>query len=164
MGFGATNIIWNGINFVIFIVLLYILIAKPIANAINKKQEKIINSISDVEDRLDEVEKNLEKGMTKLDDVKKDVEKIETNAQKTSERMKEDILKSAHEESEKIKIQLKKSIDLDINKSKIELRKDVIEKALEKSKDLIAKNLNDDLQVKIVESVIMSLNNDKTGN
>jgi len=164
MGFGVTNIIWNGVNFLIFVFLMYIFLAKPLAKAINKKQESVINSLSDVENKLDEVTKNLEKQVSKLDDVKKEVQKIEDNAKITSERMKEDILQSSHEESEKIKIQLMKNIELDINKSKIQLRKEVIENALEKSKDLIEKNLNHDLQIEIVESVIMSLNNDKTGN
>ena len=83
--------------------------------------------------------------------------RIEEQAKNMSEKLKEDIVKSAHDEAEKIKEQIKKTMEQDLNKTKSELRKEVVDKALLKAQEMVNQKLDIDAQKRLIQGFAMSL-------
>jgi len=162
MYFETSNIIWNLINFLALIVFLYLVAAKPIANMIKGKQDKVTSSLTSVEERLTEITKKIEGQAEHLEVIKKEIKQIEEQAQSMSQKLYEEVIASANYEAEKIREQMKRSMEQDISRSRRDLRLEVVDKALAKAQQLAKQKLDNNLQIKIIESFALSLDNSKS--
>ncbi len=161
---GTSSIIWNLIDFIALIVFLWYVASKPISRMIREKQEKVATTISNVEERLNQVNKKLDSQASQLEEIKKEIKKIEEQAETMSKKLHEDIIKSAHDEAEKVREQIKKSMEQDINRTKADLRKEVVDKALAKANELVNQKLDKNTQMKLIESFALSLDNKNSNN
>lgn len=158
------NIMWNVINLIVLFGLLYWLTAKPLGNMIRNKQKKTASSISDVEARLNEVNKKLNSQVSQLEEIKTEMKKIEEKAEHMSIKLREDIIKSAQIEAEKVREQIKKSMEQDINRSKADLKKEIVDKALIRAQEIVKQGLDRETQMKLIESFAMTLDNKSSNN
>jgi F-type H+-transporting ATPase subunit b len=161
---GTGSIIWNLIDFIVLIVFLWYVASKPVSRMVREKQEKISTTISNVEERLSQVNKKLDSQASQLEEIKKEIKKIEEQAEMMSKKLHEDIIKSAHDEAEKVRAQIKKSMEQDINRTKADLRKEVVDKALARAHELVNQKLDKNTQMKLIESFALSLDNKNSNN
>lgn len=159
----TSHIIWNVINFLVLLAILYKLLAKPVQSAVQNKQDSIKNNLADIETRLKNVTDKVEDQEDQLIDVINEVEKIREQSTNMAEKLKEEIVKSAHSEAEKLKEQLKKSMDQDLNRTRSELKKEVIDKALFKAQEIVSNKLDSEAQKRLIKGFAVSLG-DKPGN
>jgi F-type H+-transporting ATPase subunit b len=148
------DIIWRTMNFVVLAGGLFILLKKPVANALAGRRQGIKDQIDDLEKQKQEAEQQLSEYQQKLNQLEKEVENIVAEYVKDGEAIKAKIIEEAKASAEKLEGQAKKNIEHEFEKAKKEIRAEMADQAVAMAEALIKKSINDEDQKRIISEYL----------
>lgn len=142
------------LNFAILAVALYIVLRKPISQALNNRIKGIKEELEDLESRKSQAEKQLADYKNKLALLDKEAEQIVAEYIRQGEEAKARILKEASMAADKLKEQARKNIEHEFGQAKLELQSEIVDKALAKAEAVIRKQIGDADQERLVDDYL----------
>ena len=142
------------LNFAILFIGLFILLRKPLSQALNSRIKGIQTELEDLESKKAAVEKQLAEYNEKLSSLDKEAQQIVSDYIKQGEEAKARILKEAEAAADKLKEQAQKNIKYEFNQAKLQLQVEIVEKALAKAETLIKNQISDADQDRLVDDYL----------
>ena len=159
-GHGAQSTPWGEkdtakvLNFAVLAVGLFLLLRKPVSQALSDRIKGIKEELEDLESRKVQVEKQLADYNTKLAELDKEAEQVVAEYVRQGEEAKVRILKEAESAAEKLKEQAQKNIQNEFNQAKQSLQAEIVEKALAKAEELIKDRISAEDQDRLVDEYL----------
>lgn len=141
-------------NFAVLAAALFIVLRKPVAQALNGRIKDIQDQLDDLESKKKEAEKKLAEYNEKIASLDQEAEKIVTQYVKQGEDAKERILKEAEAAAEKLEEQARRTIENEFKNAKNKLQAEILEKALEKAEELVKSKITSDDQDRLVDEYL----------
>ena len=142
------------LNFSVLAIGLFLLLRKPVSQALSDRIKGIKEELEDLESRKVEVEKQLADYNTKLAELDKEAEQVVSEYIRQGEEAKSRILKEAESAAEKLKEQAQKNIQNEFNQAKHSLQAEIVEKALAKAEELIKDRISAEDQDRLVDEYL----------
>ncbi len=152
-GWVATDT-YRVMNFAVLAVGLFILLRKPVANALNARIKGIKDQLEELEAKKAAAETELAKYEEKLSKLEAEAEKIIEEYKRQGEEAKARILKEAESAAEKLEEQAKRNIEHEFEQAKNNLRAEVLEDAMAKAEELIKTRISTDDQERLVDEYL----------
>ncbi len=152
-GWVATDT-YRVINFAILAVGLFLLLRRPVAQALNSRIAGIREQLSELETKKEEAEKELSSYKEKLALLEKEAEKIVEEYIKQGNEAKERILKEAERTAEKLEEKARRNIEHEFKQAKLRLQGEIIEQALEKAEKKIIEKITSEDQDRLVDEYL----------
>ncbi|WP_448584614.1 F0F1 ATP synthase subunit B family protein [Thermocrinis sp.] len=141
-GHHTLELLWKGINILLFLAIVYYFGRKPVGEAFRSFFLKLTEGLEESERELKHAKEALEKAKLEYEDAKRrHAEQIEL-AEKTAQQMKEEEIRKVNEIIDRIKEKARESIELETKKAKEEL----LRYGMQKAKELAIKKLMEDFQ------------------
>jgi len=141
-------------NFVVLAVALFLIVRKPVANALNGR-------ISGIQEELASLEKKKESAQKSLDDINREIADLEGEAdriigeyRKQGENLKAKILENARQSAAKIEEQAKRNIENEFAAAKVRLQAEILDKAVARAESLVKERITTDDQDRLVDEYL----------
>jgi F-type H+-transporting ATPase subunit b len=144
----------KALNFAVLAVGLFLLLRKPVSQALSDRIKGIKEELEDLESRKVQVEKQLADYNTKLAQLDKEAEQVVAEYVRQGEDAKARILKEAESAAEKLKEQAQKNIQYEFNQAKQSLQAEIVEKALAKAEQVIKDRISSEDQDRLVDEYL----------
>lgn len=141
-------------NFTVLVVGLFLLLRKPVANALNSRIKGIKEQLEDLEVKKAAAEGELAKYVEKLAKLESEADNIIEDYIRQGNDAKARILKEAETAAEKLEEQAKKNIEHEFEQAKIRLKEDVLEKAMARAEEIIKTKISTDDQERLVDEYL----------
>lgn len=141
-------------NFAVLAIGLFILLRKPVAQALNDRIKGIKEQLSELEEKKEAAEKKLAEYNEKFLKLDQEAEQIVAEYVKQGNEAKARILKEAESAALKLEEQAKKNIANEFKKAKSKLHEEILEQALVKAEDIIQKKITSKDQDKLVDEYL----------
>lgn len=152
-GWQATD--WYRVmNFSVLAIGLFLLLRKPVAQALSNRIKGISEELKDLEARKAEVEKQLADYNDRLAKLDKEAEQIVVEYIRQGEEAKTRILKEAETAADKLKEQAQKNIEHEFKQARLSLQEQVVEKALARAEALISEKISSEDQTRLVDEYL----------
>jgi F-type H+-transporting ATPase subunit b len=152
-GWRATD--WYRVmNFGVLAIGLFLLLRKPVAQALSNRIKGISDELKELEARKDEVEKQLADYNDRLAKLDKEAEQIVVEYIRQGEEAKARILKEAEGAADKLKEQAQKNIEHEFKQARLSLQEQVVEKALARAETLISEKISSEDQTRLVDEYL----------
>jgi F-type H+-transporting ATPase subunit b len=145
---------WRVLNFGILAVGLFLLLRKPVAQALTARIDGIKEQLGELETKKEEAEKELAAYGEKLALLEKEAENIVEGYIKQGNEAKKRILKEAELTAEKLEEKARRNIDHEFKQAKAQLQSEIIEQALEKAEKKIIEKISSDDQDRLVDEYL----------
>ena len=152
-GWVATDT-YRVMNFTVLFVVLFILLRKPVSQALDGRIKGIKDQLSDLEARKKEAEKQLSAYNEKFALLEKEAEELINEYIRQGNEAKERILEEAQAAAEKLEEQARRNIEHEFKKAKLQLQEEILEKTLVKAEELISNKITDEDQDKLVDEYL----------
>ncbi|HEX6853395.1 MAG TPA: F0F1 ATP synthase subunit B [Candidatus Polarisedimenticolaceae bacterium] len=150
-------IFWTSLTFIILLLLLRRFAWKPILGALETRERQIREDIEQARRGREESEKILEENRTVLVQARRERAEAVEVGRKDAERLKAEILEEARRQRESLLAQTQQQIQAELRSARAELRKEAADLAIEAASRILARNLDDASQRKIVEDYLADL-------
>ncbi len=141
---------WKVVNFAVLAIAVFVLVRKPAANA-------LAGRIEDIQKELDDLEARRKAAAAEVDEVNKRLENLEAEAAKVvegyvaqGEAARDKILAEAKKAADRLSDQAQRHMEHEIEDAKKRLRADILDRAIEMGEQLIAKNITEQDQDRLV--------------
>ncbi len=151
------------INFLILVAILTKVAYKPLMQALADRQAKIADSLETAEQEKQAAEKLKQEYLAQLTEARTQAQAIVDKAAKLAEQTKEEILKEAREESARLLKATQEEIARERERAIAELKGEVVTLAVAAASKIIAQNMNEAANAKIVDDFINNLDGKKIG-
>ena len=141
-------------NFSVLAIGLFILLRKPVSQALNDRIKGIKEQLGELEEKKEAAEKKLAEYNEKFLKLDKEAEKIVAEYVKQGNEAKARILKEAESAALKLEEQAKKNIANEFKKAKSKLHEEILEQALVKAEDIIQNKITSKDQDKLVDEYL----------
>lgn len=152
-GWVATDT-YRVMNFAVLAVGLFLLLRKPVANALNARITGIRQQLEDLELQKKEAEKKLAEYNDKLGKLDQEAETIIAEYVRQGEEAKIRILKEAEQTAEKLEEQARRNIEAEFETAKKKLKAEIVEKSLVKAEQIIRERVNEEDQDRLVDEFL----------
>jgi len=142
------------LNFAVLAIALFVLLRKPISQALSSRIKGISDNLDELEALKKEAEKRLEQYNEKLYTLDKEAEKIISEYIRQGNEAKDKILKEAEAAAEKLEAQARKNIEHEFEKARSKLEAEIFEKAIAKAEDLIRSKITVEDQKQLVDEYL----------
>lgn len=142
------------LNFGVLAVGLFLLLRKPLSEALNSRIAGIKEQLADLEAQKEAAEKKLSEYNQKLSDLEKEAEHIVAEYIKQGNEAKARILLEAEAASEKLQAQARRSIEHEFEQAKQQLQAEILEKSLAKAEEIIREKISADDQDRLVDEYL----------
>jgi len=149
--------VFSVINFILFLIVLYIFALPRIKSFFSERSEKIQQALKEAEEAKTLAENKLREYEKKIALLGKEVEEIRNAVEKEGEIEKKRIIASADKEAETIKWQAKIIAEQELKQAKAELRKEFAKLSLEKAEKIIKEKINEDDHGRLVKDYITQI-------
>lgn len=150
-------IFWTTLTFLLLLLLLRRFAWKPILGALETRERQIREDIEQARRGREESEKILEENRTVLVQARRERAEAVEAGRKDAERLKADILEEARRQRESLLAQTQQQIQSELRSARAELRKEAADLAIAAAARVLARNLDDASQRKIVEDYLADL-------
>lgn len=152
-GWVATDT-YKVMNFAVLAIGLFLLLRKPVSQALNDRIKGIKEQLSELEEKKEVAEKKLAEYNEKFLKLDREAEQIVTEYIKQGNEAKARILKEAESTALKLEEQAKKNIANEFKKAKSKLHEEILEKALVKAEDIIQNKITGEDQDRLVDEYL----------
>ena len=142
------------LNFGVLAVGLFLLLRKPLSQALNSRIAGIKEQLADLEAQKEAAEKKLSEYNQKLSDLEKEAEHIVAEYIKQGNEAKARILLEAEAASEKLQAQARRTIEHEFEQAKQQLQAEILEKSLAKAEEIIRDKISTDDQGRLVDEYL----------
>lgn len=148
------DLLWRTMNFAGLVVILVLALKKPIANGLKGRQQEIREQFEDLEASKAEAEQTYKEYEAKLSGIDAEADKILRMAVEKGEAEKQRIIDEAHRAAEDIKRQAEMAVQHELAEATKRLREEMADQAATMAAAIIAKNLQESDQQKLVEDYL----------
>jgi F-type H+-transporting ATPase subunit b len=141
-------------NFTVLAVALFLLLRKPVSQALNDRIKGIKAQLEELEAKKASAEKDLAEYNKKLMALDQEAERIVEEYVRQGNEAKARILKEAESTAEKLEEQAKRNIEQEFQKAKIRLQEEVLEKALAEAEQIVKEAITVDDQERLVDEYL----------
>lgn len=152
-GWVATDT-YRVMNFAVLAIGLFLLLRKPVANALNARIDGIKEQLKELEAKKAEAEKELAKYNEKLGELDKEAEKIIQDYIAQGNEAKAKIIQAAESAATKLEEQAKRNIEHEFKQAKARLQEEVLQVALSKAEEIIKAKITDEDQDRLVDEYL----------
>jgi F-type H+-transporting ATPase subunit b len=152
-GWVATDT-YRVMNFSVLVIGLFILLRKPVSQALDSRIKGIKDQLSELEAKKKDAEKELAKYTERLSHLEQESEKIIEEYIRQGNEAKARIIDEAKKTVDKLEEQARRNIEHEFKQAKIKLQQDILEKALVNAEALIKKNISTQDQDKLVDEYL----------
>ncbi len=145
------------INDIVIIFILAKLLYNPVRTFLANRKERIANSISESEGALKEAYSLKAEYENKLANIEKERIEILDDARKVAKEQEAQIIAAAREEAEILKNRAETAIKLEEERARDDMRKNIIDLSTVLASSVIAKNIDENTQNKLLDEVIEGL-------
>jgi F-type H+-transporting ATPase subunit b len=142
------------LNFAVLAIGLFLILRKPVAQALSDRIKGIKDELEDLEKRKTQVENQLAEYNQKLATLDKEAEQVVAEYVRQGEEAKARILKEAELAADKLKEQAQKNIQHEFAQAKQKLQAEIVAKALSKAEQLIKSSISVDDQNRLVDEYL----------
>jgi len=141
-------------NFSVLAIGLFLLLRKPISQALNGRIKGIKEQLSELEEKKEAAEKKLAEYNERFLKLDKEAEQIVAEYIKQGNEAKARILKEAESAAVKLEEQAKKNIENEFKKAKSKLQEEILEQALVKAEEIIKSKIDTKDQDRLVDEYL----------
>ena len=152
-GWVATDT-YRVMNFSVLVIGLFILLRKPVSQALDSRIKGIKDQLSELEAKKKDAEKELAKYTERLSHLEQEAEKIIEEYIRQGNEAKARIIDEAKKTVDKLEEQARRNIEHEFKQAKIKLQQDILEKALVNAETLIKNNITTQDQDKLVDEYL----------
>jgi len=152
-GWVATDT-YKVMNFGVLAIGLFLLLRKPVSQALNDRIKGIKEQLSELEEKKEEAEKKLAEYNEKFLKLDREAEQIVAEYTKQGDEAKTRILKEAESAAVKLEEQAKKNIENEFKKAKSKLQEEIFEQALVKAEEIIKSKIDTQDQDRLVNEYL----------
>lgn len=155
--------IWTTITFVALLILLRRVAWKPLLGAIEAREKSIRDSLEQTRRDRDEAQSLVEENRAILNQARRERAEAVEAGRRDAERLKEDILTEARRQKDQLLVQADSQIQASLREAQAELKTAAADLAVQAASKLLARNLDDATQRKLVEDYIADLERQPPG-
>lgn len=152
-GWVATDT-YRVINFIVLAVALFLLVRKPVSQALNSRINEIKDQLDELETKKKDAEEELAQYHEKLSHLDEEAKKIVAEYNKQGNEAKARILEAAASAAGKIEAQARRNIEHEFKEAKLKLQEEIAEKALAMAEEKIALNITADDQNRLIDDYL----------
>lgn len=152
-GWGATDT-YKVMNFGVLAIGLFLLMRKPVSQALNSRISGIKEQLSELEEKKQAAEKQLAEYTEKFSSLEQETEKLIEDYIRQGNEAKARIIDEAKKAAEKLEEQARRNIDHEFKQAKLELQQEILEKALQKSEEILKDKITAKDQEKLVDEYL----------
>jgi F-type H+-transporting ATPase subunit b len=152
-GWAATDT-YKVINFTLLAAGLFLLLRKPVKQALSDRIQGIKDQLADLEAKKEAAEAELARYNEKFQELDKEAEKLVAQYIQQGEEAKAKIIKEAEAAAEKLEEQARRNIEHEFGKAKQKLQEEVLEAALSKAETMIKSKISKDDQERLVDEYL----------
>jgi F-type H+-transporting ATPase subunit b len=141
-------------NFGVLAVGLFLLLRKPVSQALNSRIRGIKDQLSELEKKKKAAEKQLAEYTEKFSSLEQEAEKLIEDYIRQGNEAKARIIEEAKQAAEKLEEQARRNIEHEFKQAKLELQQEILEKALKKSEEIIISKITAKDQEKLVDEYL----------
>jgi len=153
VGWLATDT-YKVMNFAVLAIGLFLLVRKPVSQALNSRISGIKEQLSELEEKKKAAEKQLAEYTEKFSTLEQETEKLIEDYIRQGNEAKARIIDEAKKAAEKLEEQARRNIDHEFQKAKLELQREILEKALQKSEEILKDKITAKDQEKLVDEYL----------
>lgn len=150
----VTTDTWRVMNFTVLVIGLFILLRKPVSQALQSRIKGIRDQLDDLESKKKAAEKKLAEYDERLSLLDQEAEKIISEYIRQGNEAKARILKEAESAAGRLEEQAQRNIEHEFNRAKLKLQEEVLEKALIKAEEVIKDRITPVDQEKLVNEYL----------
>lgn len=154
---GIGSLLFPLINFVLFLILLYILAFPRLKNFFVERSSIIRKALQDAEQAKLLAESTFKEYEQKLRNLDKEVQEIREMVKKEGELEKQRIIAEAGREAESLKKQAQYIAEQEVKKAKHELQREVARLSLERAEKMVREHINNDDQIRLITDYITKI-------
>jgi F-type H+-transporting ATPase subunit b len=148
---------WTGLTFVILLVLLRRFAWKPLLGAIEDRERTIRTDLERAEEGRKDAEKLVEEHKALVAEARRDHAEAVAAGQRDAERLKEEILAEGRRQREQLLTQAEGQIEAEMRQARKELRGIAADLSIQVAEKLLARNLDEPTQRKLVDEYLAEL-------
>jgi F-type H+-transporting ATPase subunit b len=152
-GWVATDT-YKVMNFGVLAIGLFLLMRKPVSQALNSRISGIKEQLSELEEKKQAAEKQLAEYTEKFSSLEQETEKLIEDYIRQGNAAKARIIDEAKKSAEKLEEQARRNIDHEFKQAKLELQQEILEKALEKSEEILKDKITAKDEEKLVDEYL----------
>jgi F-type H+-transporting ATPase subunit b len=152
-GWVATDT-YKVMNFGVLAIGLFLLVRKPLSQALNSRISGIKEQLSELEEKKQAAEKQLAEYTEKFSSLEQETEKLIEDYIRQGNEAKARIIDEAKKAAVKLEEQARRNIDHEFKQAKLELQQEILEKALEKSEEILKDKITAKDQEKLVDEYL----------
>ena len=151
------DLLKRAVNFAIFVVIIYLVAAKPVGKSLRAREEEIKKTLDELERAKQAAHQKYLEYEAKLAQLDKEKEKIIQEFISLGESEKQKILETAEKMAQQIKEAAKRTAEHEAKAAKEHLRAEVAEMATKMAEEIIRKNFKPEDQKKLIEEYLSKI-------
>ena len=158
LGLDVKLIVAQAVNFILLLIILHRVAYKPILSMLQKRADTIDKSLKQakkIEEELQRTEENRKKEMKKA---REEYRALIAEAEETGKRKKEEMAEEAIKKTREIVTKAKEEIRSEKEKSVMEARQEIADLAIEISKKIIGRNIDEKKEKELVKESLRKIN------
>jgi F-type H+-transporting ATPase subunit b len=152
-GWAATDT-YKVMNFAVLAIGLFLLLKKPVSQALSSRIKGIKDQLDELEEKKKAAEDQLAAYNEKFSHLEQEAEKLIEDYIRQGNEAKARIIEEAKQAAEKLEEQARRNIEHEFKRAKLELQQEVLEKALQKSEEIIVSKITAKDQEKLVDEYL----------
>ena len=152
------------INFFLLLYCLYRIGYKPVYEMMEKRRQTIQNNLEGAEKEKQDATDLRAEYEEHLANARKEAQQIIENANRFSEKAKEEMITAAREESERLRIQAEKQIAHAKEKALVDIRNEVVQLSVVMAEKIISKEMDEKKHSDLIHEVIGKIDRESVGN
>lgn len=148
------SIIFQIVNFVALVFLLFRFLFKPVVKALDARSSHIRGELERIEEEKRFLEEERKKLEEELKNLKAKYLEMLDQANREAQKIKETIIQEAYREAEKIKRDYERRAQREIERIFAELREDIVDIAEEVVKRILKTHITPEVQTQIIEDML----------
>ncbi|MDR3090076.1 MAG: F0F1 ATP synthase subunit B [Desulfobulbaceae bacterium] len=148
------DLFWRILNFVLLVLLLVKFAAKPVADSLSERRQRVREEIEGLEAKRQDAEKAYQELVVKLEGIEKDIKEIVDRAVVQAEKERARIIEAAEKSATDLTRQAEMAVQKELLDAKRLLRNEVADRAATMAEEIIKNSLTQDDQVRIVDQYL----------
>jgi len=148
---------WRVLVFVVFFIIIFKLLKKPILNALDNRTKDIEKAIADAEKANEAAKAELTNYELKMKGFESDLAAMKEKSMKAAEAEKVFILEDAEKQIEKLQSFAESAIDAETKKAREQIKRQAVISAVEAVQDKLGKELDESAQKKLLGDYIKKI-------
>ena len=140
------DLLYRSINFIIFFVVLFILLRKPLKQGLASRRDSIERELQELEAKKEEAKKEYQTLEKRIANIKEEREAILAEFKAEGEKEQQKIIDNAQKVASRIVEQTQITIQQEIQKANLSLRQELAEMAVQMAEDILKKNITENDQ------------------